>query len=116
MFGFLKSAGYPSEQVVDSRGIDQNDGMVILLREQLTAALEREKQAVERGCEREARLLALLEAEQTARCELETKLLSAPRHALVSKVRAWILLAVLVATLVFAGWHFRAVIVSALAS
>jgi hypothetical protein len=39
-----------------------------------------------------------------------------PRPALVGKVQPWILLAVLVAALVFAGWHFRAVIVSALAS
>lgn len=116
VFGSLKGAGYPSEQAVDSRGIDQNDDMVALLREQLTATLEREKQTVERGREREARLLALLESEQQARRELETKLLPAPRPAPVGKVRAWILLAVLAAALVFAGWHFRTVIVSALAS
>ena len=114
VFGPLKGAGYPREQAVDSRGIDQNDDMVGLLREQLTAALEREKQTVERGREREARLLALLEAEQAARRELETKLLPAPRPAPVGKVRVWILLAVLAAALVFAGWHFRTVIVSAL--
>ena len=39
-----------------------------------------------------------------------------PRPAPVGKVRAWILLAALAAALAFAGWHFRAVIVSALAS
>jgi hypothetical protein len=118
VFGSLKGAGYPSEQVVDSRGIDQNDDMVTLLREQLTAALEREKQTVEQGREREARLLALLESEQQARRDLETKLLPAPtpRPAPVGKVRAWILLAVLVVVLAFAGWWFRAVIVSWLAS
>ena len=116
VFGPLKGAGYPREQAVDSRGIDQNDDMVTLLREQLTAALEREKQTVERGREREARLLALLEAEQAARRDLEQRLLPAPRPASVGKVRVWILLAVLAAALAFAGWHFRAVIVSALAS
>lgn len=116
VFGPLKGAGYPREQAVDSRGIDQNNNMVTLLREQLTAALEREKQTVEQGREREARLLALLESEQQARHDLEIKLLPAPRPAPVSKVRLWILLAMLVAALAFAGWYFRAVIVSALAS
>lgn len=115
VFGSLKGTGYPSEQVVDSRGIDQNDDMVTLLREQLTAALEREKQTFEQGREREARLLALLESEQQARHKLETKLLPAPRPARTGKARVWILLAVLAAALVFVGWHFRAVIVSALA-
>lgn len=114
VFGSLKGAGYPSEQVVDSRGIDQNDDMVTLLREQLTAALEREKQTVERGREREARLLALLEAEQAARRDLETKLLPTPRSAPTGKVRVWALVVLLAAALAFAGWHFRAVIVSAL--
>ncbi|HMQ97209.1 MAG TPA: hypothetical protein PKC42_03875 [Candidatus Nanoperiomorbaceae bacterium] len=116
VFGQLKDTGYPREQAVDSRGIDQNGDMVTLLREQLTAALEREKQTVERGREREARLLALLESEQQSRHDLETKLLPAPRSTPVGKVRAWILLTMLAAVLVFAGWHFRTVIVSALAS
>ena len=116
VFGSLKGTGYPSEQVVDSRGTDQNDDMITLLREQLTAALEREKQTFEQGREREARLLALLESEQQARRDLETKLLPAPRPARTGKVRVWTLVALLVAVLVFAGWHFRAVIVSALAS
>ena len=83
-------------------------------------ANEREQQARER----EVRLLALLEtvqqvlqAEQQTRRELETKLLPAPRPAPAGKFRAWtLLLAVLAALLVFAGWHFRVVIVSALAS
>ena len=79
VFGPLKGAGYPREQAVDSRGIDQNDDIVTLLREQLTAALEREKQTVERGREREVRLLALLEAEQQARRDLEQKLLPPPQ-------------------------------------
>jgi hypothetical protein len=69
---------------------------------------------LEQSHEREGRLLAMLEAEQQARRELETKLLPAPRPAPVGKVRVWILLAVLAAALAFAGWHFRTVIVSAL--
>lgn len=103
---------------VDAAGVE-------LLKEQLQQAQEREQQAHERERQfqdRENQLLALLRDaqriladEQQARRELETKLLPAPRPAPVGKVRAWILLAVL-AALVFAGWHFRAVIVSALVS
>lgn len=97
-----------------------NVTLIKVLQEQLQQANEREQQARER----EVRLLALLEttqqilqAEQQTRRELETKLLPAPRPAApVGKFRVWTLLAVLAAVLVFAGWHFRAVIVSALAS
>ena len=64
--------------------------------------------------ERETRLLSLLEAEQQARRELETKLLPAPRPTPTDKGRLWTLLVFLAAALAFAGWHFRAVIVSAL--
>lgn len=39
-----------------------------------------------------------------------------PKPAPTSNVRVWILLAVLAVALAFAGWHFRTVIVSALAS
>ena len=42
---------------------------------------------------------------------------TSPKPAPVGKTRGvWILLAVLAAALAFAGWHFRAVIISALAS
>ena len=88
-----------------------------LLQEQLHEANERERQAHEReqqAQEREARLLAMLEAEQKAHRNLETKLLLAPKPSAVSKVRVWILLAVLAAVLAFAGWRFHTVIVSAL--
>jgi len=64
------------------------NALVELLKEQLqnakeheNQAHEREQQALERereGREREARLLALLEAEQQARCDLEQKLLPPP--------------------------------------
>ncbi len=88
-----------------------------LLQEQLHEVKERERQAHEReqqAREREARLLAMLEAEQQARRELETKLLPAPKPAPSSKARPWILLALLLALLGFAGWRWRDVISSVL--
>ena len=106
------------ESKIERDSTHQN-GLLELLQEQLHEAKERECQAHGRereAREREARLLAMLEAEQQARRELETKLLPSPRPAPTSKVRVWILLSVLAAALVFAGWHFRAVIVSVLAS
>jgi hypothetical protein len=54
----------------------------------------------------------VLEAEQQARRNLETKRLPAPRPARTGKVRPW----ALVGLLAFAGWRFRAAIVAALAS
>ena len=39
-----------------------------------------------------------------------------PRPAPIGKVRVWVLVGLLAAALVFAGWHFRTVIISALAS
>lgn len=117
VFGPLKGNDYPNEQAVDSHDIGQNDDMVSLLREQLAAALEREQQAIEQGREREARLLTLLEVEQAARRELETKLLPAPpsKPAPPSHRLTWLLLILLLAVLAVAGWRFRAVILSALA-
>lgn len=101
------------------RNSTYQNGLLKLLQEQLHEAKERERQAHEReqqAQEREARLLVMLETEQAARRVLETKLLPAPKPALVGKIQAWILLAMLAAALVFAGWYFRAVIVSVLAS
>lgn len=118
-FGALKGDAYADAQVVpmhttgDAHPVAQNQPALLeVLQEQLQQAHERERE----GREREARLLAMLEAEQTARRDLETKLLPAPRPTPTGKVRVWILLAVLAAVLVFAGWHFRTVIFSALAS
>ena len=88
---------------------DAPDDVMTMLIEVLRDQLQQVQQE-------KAHLLAMLEAEQQARRDLETKLLPAPRPASVSNIRVWILLAVLAAALVFAGWHFRAVIVSALAS
>ncbi len=65
---------------------------------------------LEQANEREARLLALLEAEQAARRELETKMLPAPKPSPAGTPRPWILLALL-AALAFAGWWWRDAIV-----
>ena len=117
VFGPLKG-NEPVEQIASSIASQldtpteqpANSILIEVLREQLRKAEEREQ----RTQEEKARLLAMLETEQQARRELETKLLPAPRPAPVGKGRLWILLAVLVVALVFAGWHFRAVIVSTL--
>ena len=70
--------------------------------------------------ERETRLLTLLEtaqqvlqAEQQARRDLETRLLPAPppRPAPAGKGRLWALVILLVAALAFAGWRFREMII-----
>ena len=65
---------------------------------------------LEQSNEREARLLSMLEVEQQARRELETKLLPAPvpppKPAPPSHRRVWLLLILLVAVLAFAGWRW----------
>lgn len=117
VFGPLKG-NEPVEQIASSIASQldtpteqpANSVLIEVLREQLRKAEEREQ----RTQEEKARLLAMLETEQQARRELETKLLPAPRPAPVGKGRLWILLAVLVVALVFAGWRWRYVIVSAL--
>lgn len=76
--------------------------------EQLRQASEREQQAQAR----EERLLAMLEAEQAARRELETRLLPAPIPPRPAPIRPWILLALLVAAL--AAWWWRDTILGAL--
>ena len=118
VFGPLKG-NEPVEQIASSIASQldtpteqpANSVLIEVLREQLRKAEEREQ----RTQEEKARLLAMLEAEQQARRDLETKLLPAPRPAPVGKGRLWILLAVLVMALVFAGWRWREVIISALA-
>ena len=117
VFGPLKG-NEPVEQIASSIASQldtpteqpANSVLIEVLREQLRKAEEREQ----RTQEEKARLLAMLEAEQQARRDLETKLLPAPRPAPVGKGRLWILLAVLVVALVFAGCRWRYVIVSAL--
>ena len=70
------------------------DALVEVLQEQLRQSNERERE----GREREARLLAMLEVEQTARRDLETKLLPAPpaTPTPTSHRRVWLLLILLV--------------------
>ncbi len=85
---------------------DTPDDAMIMLVEVLQDQLQQAQQE-------KARLLAMLEAEQQARRELETKLLPAPRPAPTGKVRAWSLVGLL--GVAFAGWWFRAAILAALA-
>jgi len=108
----LLSGALPPATDPDDREQVRTPSQVNLLQAQVNQLTNQ----LEQSHEREARLLSLFEAEQAARRDLETKLLPAPRPAPTGKVWVWILLAVLAAALVFAGWHFRAVIVSALAS
>jgi cytochrome c-type biogenesis protein CcmH/NrfG len=70
--------------------------LVEVLRDQLQQA-QQEK----------ARLLAMLEAEQQARRDLETKLLPAPRPAPAGKPRLWVLVILLLLALAFASRYFR---------
>ena len=97
-----------------SPGIAPHDALVELLQEQLREAKEREHQA---RLEKD-RLLTLLEttqqvlqAEQQARRDLETKLLPAPRPTRTGKVRVWALVVLLAAALAFAGWRYREMII-----
>jgi len=80
----------------------------------LTMLVEVLRDQLQQAQQEKARLLAMLEAEQQARRELETKLLPAPRPAQTGKVRAWALVGLL-AAVAFAGWWFRAAILAALA-
>ena len=70
---------------------------------------------LEQANEREARLLAMLENEQQARRDLETRLLPAPapRPAPAGKGRLWALVILLLAALAFAGWRWRDAILAA---
>ena len=112
VFGTLKTAAqgdapadaYPLHRhaIGDAQG---QDALIEVLQEQLRQANERERE----GREREARLLALLEVEQAARRDLETKLLPAPtppKPAPPRRVRVWLLLALLLAVVAFAGWRW----------
>lgn len=84
--------------------------LVDVLREQLRKAEEREQQAQQE----KTRLLSLLEAEQQARRDLETKLLPAPIAAPSGKGRLWVLLVLLAVVVAFAGWWWREQIVAVL--
>ena len=109
VFGPLRHA--PSDTPASmSRSVATNDAPD----DTLTMLVEVLRDQLQQAQQEKARLLAMLEAEQQARRELETKLLPAPRPAQTGKVRAWALVGLL-AAVVFAGWWFRAAILAALA-
>ena len=109
VFGPLRHA--PSDTPASmSRPVATNDAPD----DTLTMLVEVLRDQLQQAQQEKARLLAMLEAEQQARRELETKLLPAPRPAQTGKVRAWALVGLL-AAVVFAGWWFRAAILAALA-
>lgn len=126
VFGALKGDAYADAQAVPMHAIgaaypvahpvahpvaQDQPALLDVLQEQLRQAHEREWE----GREREARLLAMLEAEQAARRELETKLLPAPRPAPTGKARVWALVGLLAVVVAFAGWRWLDMIVAALA-
>ena len=109
VFGPLRHA--PSDTPASmSRPVATNDAPD----DTLTMLVEVLRDQLQQAQQEKARLLAMLEAEQQARRELETKLLPAPRPAQTGKVRAWALVGLLV-VIAFAGWWFRAAILAALA-
>jgi len=109
VFGPLRHA--PSDTPASmSRSVATNDAPD----DTLTMLVEVLRDQLQQAQQEKARLLAMLEAEQQARRELETKLLPAPRPAQTGKVRAWALVGLLV-VVAFAGWWFRAAILAALA-
>jgi len=110
VFGPLKQSEQPASSIASplDTGGEQGSSAVLVevLREQLRKAEEREQQVQQE----KTWLLSLLEAEQVARRELETKLLPAPRPAPTGKVRLWtlaILLLVALTGLVVALIHLE---------
>lgn len=91
-----RAAALPPAAASDATG---EATLVGVLQDQLQQALERERQAIEHARERESCLLALLEAEQKTRRELEMKLLPAPKTEPTKNNLAWILLAALLVVL-----------------
>lgn len=109
VFGPLRHA--PSDTPASmSRPVATNDAP----NDTMTMLVEVLRDQLQQVQQEKTRLLAMLEAEQQARRELETKLLPAPRPAQIGKVRAWVLVGLLV-VVAFAGWWFRAAILAALA-
>ncbi|HMQ12560.1 MAG TPA: hypothetical protein PKD21_03840, partial [Candidatus Competibacter phosphatis] len=114
VFGPLKQGEQASTDA--SMDVEQRDtpsiavheqGLVDALREHLDDAREQLRLAQEE----KRHLLSMLEVEQAARRDLETKLLPAPAPAPPQptpprRVRVWLLLALLVAVLAFAGWRW----------
>jgi len=105
----------------DAPGGAAGAALIEALRDQVRQAQEQLRQAHDReqqAQEEKARLLTLLEVEQAARRELETKLLPAPappNPVPPKRIRPWLLLILLVALLAFAGWRWRDVIYATVA-
>ena len=99
VFGPLRQGEQPASNIASQldTGGEQGSSAVLVevLREQLRKAEEREQQVQQE----KTRLLSLLEAEQVARRELETKLLPAPRPAPTGKFRLWTLAILLLVAL-----------------
>lgn len=116
VFGPLKQSEQLASSIVSQLDTDSEQGssavLVEVLREQLCKAEEREQQAQQE----KARLLSLLEAEQQARRELETKLLPTPalRPVPTSKGRLWALIILLLVVLIFTSWRWLDAIIPAL--
>jgi hypothetical protein len=84
VFGELKSNG-TIDNALSSVSIEQqNTANIEILQEQLKAAQEREKSALER----ENRLIAMLEQEQQTRRELEQRILALPEGS--PKKQGWL--------------------------
>ena len=110
VFGPLKQSEQTTSSIVSQldTGIEQGSSAVLVevLREQLHKAEEREQQAHQE----KAHLLALLEAEQVARRDLEQKLLPPPQpEAQPHRYHhLWLLLAILALTVIALIWtHTR---------
>ena len=73
----------------------------------MTMLVEVLRDQLQQAQQEKARLLAMLEAEQQARRDLETKLLPAPRPAPAGKPRRWVLVILLLLALAFASRYFR---------
>ena len=129
VFGPLKQG----EQASMDAGMDgeQRDTPSMAVREQVLIEVLREhlddaREQLQQAQQEKARLLSMLEVEQAARRELETKLLPAPspkpapapspKPAPPSHRRVWLLLILLVAVLIFAGWRWRDAIHAAVAA
>jgi len=107
VFGPLKQSEQPASSIASllDTGSEQGSSAVLVevLREQLRKAEEREQQAQQE----KAHLLALLEAEQVTRRDLEQKLLPPPPQPKPPPRRyhqLWLLLAILALTVIALIW------------
>ena len=113
VFGPLKQGEQASMDA--SMDGEQRDTPSMAVREQVLIEVLREhlddaREQLQQAQQEKARLLTMLEVEQAARHELETRLLPAPvpppKPTPPSHRRVWLLLILLVAVLAFAGWRW----------